>query len=396
MSGSNDTSTIDEKKEENNGNTNNNNQVNIGGFIGAFITGLIGIYIYHKIGSYFVYACTISSSCVLPTDTDKPPYVDGPSTSLNSKPVSIFDGTAKIQFPNDPDNLKYYFIDSLRSKQKKYGATNSWTSHMCLYFLSFYEALFSINYSFIQFMFKTINKFGIPQIIILLLGPLFLGFTLFVLFIINWFYALYTLITSLLIFVSDNGGSIIGELFGYWTIWVLFICIIYWAIFVFPIAIPVCIIMFIVLISFLLYDGRITENNKEFVNGPVGCGDILTGFFENYPRTILFFYCLYVISIFFQYLGGLAGILAIILTIAILYYMDKVMAYAKNPSLDFTQLFKKSSTSGTQAPIKVAATPAPIKVVGRPVAAPAQATAARATKGGGNFDFLKELKKLQK
>lgn len=394
MSDSNDTSTIDEKKDENNGN--NTKKVDIGGFFGAFIGGLIVIYVYYKIGSYFVYACAISSSCVLPTDTDKPPFVDSPSKSLNSKPVSIFDGNAKIQFPDDPDNLKYYFIDGLRNKQKKYGATNSWTSHFCLFFLSFYEELFSLNYSLIQFMFKTINKFGIPQIIILLLGPLFLGFGLCVFFIFNWIYALYTLITSLPIFVADNGGSIIGELFGYITMFWLFICIIYWAIFVVPIALPVCFIMFFVLISFLLYDGIITENNKEFVNGPVGCGDILTGFFENYPRTILFFYCLYVISIFFQYLGSLAGIFAIIITIAILYYMDKVMAYAKNPTFDFTQIFGKSSTTGT--PTKVAA---PIKVAATPKAAPTpaptlKATPAKASKGGGNFDLLKELKKLQK
>ena len=394
MSDSNNTSTIDEKKDENNGN--NTKKVDIGGFFGAFIGGLIVIYVYYKIGSYFVYACAISSSCVLPTDTDKPPYVDSASKSLYSKPVSIFDGNAKIQFPDDIDNLKYYFIDGLRNKLKKYGSTNAWTSHFCVFFLSFYEALFSLNYSLIQFMFKTINKFGIPQIIILLLGPLFLGLSLFVLFILNWIYALYTLFTSLPIFISDNGGSIIGELVGLWTMWVLFIWIILWAICVVPIALPICFIIFIVLISFLLYDGTITENNKEFVNGPVGCGDILTGFFENYPRTILFFYCLYVISIFFQYLGSFAGIFAIIITIAILYYIDKVMSYAKNPTFDFTQMFAKSSTTGT--PSKAAA---PIKVAATPKAAPTpaptlKAAPAKASKGGGNFDLLKELKKLQK
>jgi hypothetical protein len=386
MSQSNDTSTIDEKKDENNGTS---KQVDIGGFIYAFVVGLIGIYIYYKIGSYFVYACTISSSCVLPTDTDKIPYVDGPTKSLNSKPVSIFGDSAKIVFPDTRDNLQYYFIDGLRNKQKKYGATNSWTSHMCLFFLSFYEALFSLNYSVTQFMFKTINKFEIPQIFILLLGPLFLGFSLCVLFVLNWIYGLYSLFTSLPIFVSDNGGSIIGELFGYWTIWVMFILIIWWAIFVFPIALPIFFIMFFVLVSFLLYDGTITENNKEFVNGPVGCGDILTGFFENYPRTILFFYCLYVISIFFQYLGSIAGIVAIVVTIVILYYMDKVMAYARNTTLDVTQLFKKQSTT-VPAPAKASApapVKAPIKVVGRPVPAP---------QTGGNFNIVKELKKLQK
>ena len=43
MSESNDTSTIDEKKDENNGSS---KQVDIGGFIYAFVVGLIGIYIF--------------------------------------------------------------------------------------------------------------------------------------------------------------------------------------------------------------------------------------------------------------------------------------------------------------------------------------------------------------
>jgi hypothetical protein len=62
--------------------------------------------------------------------------------------------------------------------------------------------------------------------------------------------------------------------------------------------------------------------------------------------------------------------------------MDKIIEYAKNPpSLNITQIFGKKSTSGTPVtPIKVAATPA----------------AAPATKGGGNFNLLKELKKLHK
>ena len=58
--------------------------------------------------------------------------------------------------------------------------------------------------------------------------------------------------------------------------------------------------------------------------------------------------------------------------------MDKLIEYSKNPpSLNMTQFFSKKSTSGTPAPITT------------PAAAPA-------TKGGGNFNLLKELKKLQK
>jgi hypothetical protein len=113
MSDSNDTSTIDEKKEENEGSSKKDN--NIGGVIGAFVMGLFGVYIYYKIGSWIVYASVISSSCELPTDTDLPPFEGSAVNSLKTKPVHIFGDKATIQFPNDPDNLKYFFIDSLRN-----------------------------------------------------------------------------------------------------------------------------------------------------------------------------------------------------------------------------------------------------------------------------------------
>ena len=79
MSDSNDTSTIDEKNAENNGSSTKDN--NISGLLSAFVGGLIGIYIYYKVGSWLVYASVISTSCELPTDTSLPPY-DG--SAVNS------------------------------------------------------------------------------------------------------------------------------------------------------------------------------------------------------------------------------------------------------------------------------------------------------------------------
>lgn len=377
MSDSNDTSTIDEKKEETEGSSKKDN--NIGGVIGAFVMGLIGVYIYYKIGSWIVYASVISSSCELPTDTDLPPFEGSAVNSLKSKPVHIFGDKATIQFPNDPDNLKYFFIDSLRNKKRKYAGSETWTSHMFDFCITFYESLFSFNYSFIQLILKFINKLGIPQIVIMLLGPLCLGFTFLILFICNWIYAIFTWLTSLPIFIRNN-GTLIEELIGYWTIFVLFIGLILCAIFVFPIAIPCSLIIFFVSLSFLLYKGEVIGNIKDGVNGPVGAGDILAGFLENYPRTLILFLCLHMISIFFNYLGPVAGFVSIVLSILILYYMDKLIESYKNPpSLNMTQFFGKSSSG----------TPAPIKVVGTPV----KATSVQV---GGNFNILKELKKLQK
>ena len=176
----------------------------------------------------------------------------------------------------------------------------------------------------------------------------------------------------------------------FWLLILLIIC----AIFVFPIAIPVLLVMFLVSLSFILYKGTIIGNIKDGVNGPVGAGDILTGFLEIYPKTLILFLCLYVISIFFKNLGSVAGFVSIVISGLILYYMDKLIEYYKNPGLDITQIFGKPSTSGT-TPVK-----GPIKVVGRPVAGPIKVvgTPVKATsvQVGGNFNLLKELKKLQK
>jgi hypothetical protein len=373
MSDSNDTSTIDEMNAENNGTSTTNN--NIGGLLMGFFVGLIVIYCHYKIGSWIVYASAISSSCELPTDTNLPPFEGSAVNSLKSKPVHIFDDKSTIQFPNYPDNLKYFFIDSLRNTKKNYAGTETWTSHMADFFITIYESIFSLNYSVIQNIFKFINKLGIPQIVILLLGPFCLLFSIVILFIINWIYLLFVWITSLPIFIRNN-ATLIEELIGYWSIFVLFIVLIICAIIVFPIAIPILLIMILVSLSFILYKGTITGNIKGRVNGPVGAGDILSGFLENYPRTLILFLCLYVISIFFQNLGAVAGFFSIVISILILYYMDKLIEYSKNPpTLNMTQFLGKKSTSETPAPITT--TPA-------------------AAKGGGNFNLLKELKKLQK
>jgi hypothetical protein len=387
MSESNDTSTIDEKKEENNGSSKKDN--NIIGLLSAFVGGLIGIYIYYKVGSWLVYASVLSSSCELPTDINLPPYKGSAVNSLKSKPVHIFDGKATIQFPNEPDNLKYYFIDNLRNKKKNYAGSETWTSHMVDFCITFYESIFSLNYSVIQLIFKFINKLGIPQIVILLLGPLCLFFSFIILFIINWIYALFTWVTSLPIFIRNNNG-LIEEIIGYSTIFWLLILLIICAIFVFPIAIPVLLVMFLVSLSFILYKGTIIGNIKDGVNGPVGAGDILTGFLEIYPKTLILFLCLYVISIFFKNLGPVAGFVSIVISILILYFMDKLIEYYKNPSLNMSQVFEKSST---ETPKSEAPSPKAAPKAEAPT--PPAAKATKATKGGGNFDLLKELKKLQ-
>ena len=154
--------------------------------------------------------------------------------------------------------------------------------------------------------------------------------------------------------------------------------------------------MFLVSFSFILYKGTVTGNIKGRVNGPVGAGDILSGFLENYPRTLILFLCLYVISIFFQNLGSVAGFVSIVISGLILYYMDKLIEYYKNPpSLNMAQFFGKSSS----APIKVAAAApkaaAPAPKAAAPAPAQARGYGGPNRRGGGNFDFLKELKKLQ-
>jgi hypothetical protein len=196
---------------------------------------------------------------------------------------------------------------------------------------------------------------------------------------------LFTWVTSLPIFIRNNNG-LIEEIIGYSTIFWLLILLIICAIFVFPIAIPVLLVMFLVSLSFILYKGTIIGNIKDGVNGPVGAGDILTGFLEIYPKTLILFLCLYVISIFFKNLGLVAGFVSIVISILILYFMDKLIEYYKNPSLNMSQILGKSSTdapkSEAPAPKSEAPTPPAAKVT-------------KATKGGGNFDLLKELKKLQ-
>jgi hypothetical protein len=173
MSESNDTSTIDEKKIESEGGTTKDSPS-----YGKFLTSLliiVFVVIYFGISSYVLYICKIAQSNILPTDTECFPYTDN-QPEITPIETNIFKTlfsdpalSMKLNIPYDKYNSKNTILDTLRKYK------NSPSSFFLVnYFISIFEALVSKNFAIFNYIFNSLNQ--IPEVIIVLFGPIILTF----------------------------------------------------------------------------------------------------------------------------------------------------------------------------------------------------------------------------
>ena len=170
---SNDTSTIDEKKIESKGGSTKNNP-SYGKFLSSLLI-IVFVVIYFGISSYVLYACKIAQSNVLPTDTDCFPYTDN-QPEITPIETNIFKTlfsdpalSMKINIPYDKYNSKNTILDTLRKYK------NSPSSFFLVnYFISIFEAVVSKNFAIFNYIFNILNQ--IPEMIVVLFGPIILGF----------------------------------------------------------------------------------------------------------------------------------------------------------------------------------------------------------------------------
>jgi len=173
MTESSDTSVIDEKKTESEGGSSDNNP-SYGKFLMSLLI-IVFVLIYFSISSYVLYACKIAQSNVLPTDINCSPYTDN-EPDIKSIETNIFKTifsdpplSMKLNIPYDKYNSKNTILDTLR----KYKDSSS-SYFLVNYFISIFEALVSKNFAIFNYIFNVLNQ--IPEVIIVLFGPLILSF----------------------------------------------------------------------------------------------------------------------------------------------------------------------------------------------------------------------------
>lgn len=193
MTDSSDTSVIDKKKTESEEGSSDNNP-SYDKFLMSLLI-IVFVLIYFSISSYVLYVCKIAQSNVLPTDINCLPYTDN-EPDIKSIEINIFKTlfsdpalSMKLNIPYDKYNSKNTILDTLRKYK------NSSSSYFLVnYFISIFEVLVSKNFAIFNYIFNVLNQ--IPEVIIVLFGPIILSLmTIFVglfnsayVFFYLWFY----------------------------------------------------------------------------------------------------------------------------------------------------------------------------------------------------------------
>ena len=352
MSDSNDTSAIDEKKTENEGGSTDKDP-NYGKFLLSLLI-IVFVLIYFSFSSFILYACKIAQSNVLPTDANCYPYTDNKPEikpietnifktffNINSKGEISDPLSMKLNIPYNDKNTKNSILDIIR--QYKNSAS---TYFLINYFISIFEKLVSSDFTIFNYLFNGLNK--LPEIIIVLIGPIILSFILPLVIIFNCFYGIYLWFSNMSWFFKKNMSEGTGapkwedvsflEPINYGCAIGL---VILFTILLFVVAPYVwfgVVSMIFVLLTIVSYTGSM--NNKN-----IGIFDIVLELLKFYKVSVVTIICLFVISSAFTTLGVTSGFMGIIVLFLIWYGLISINLFNKTNSINLTPLVSDEQAS---------------------------------------------------
>ena len=336
MSDSNSTSTIDEKKNENTSSS-NGLTTNIGKFLKSVFSIIIIIVIYFFLGGLVLYGCKIGQANILPTNENCYPYTKL-KPDIENIPINIFTTftqpkmSMKINFPYNKFNSSNIILDMFRNYKEE-----PKSNFLANYFISIIESLIKFNYSSFNFILNIMN--GLPEVVIVLIGPILISIATSLIFLFDNFYLIYLWFANMVWFFKHNSntdlnhkpvwndvtvvdmvdyGSAIGLVF-------LFL-ILFWFVFI---SLPVLpfITMCLTIFTGVNYMGVINGKSANSLT-------IIKDIFKYYKVTIMSVFSFFVIISAFANLGTIPGIFSILIL---------GLIYGGIISID---LFKASSEEG--------------------------------------------------
>ena len=316
-----DTSAIDDKKEDTSSSATSFIS-NIGGFLISLIVSILIVLIYFSSSGLLLFVCKLAQSNILPTEPDCAPYTNN-EPKIEKIQTNIFttftdpEMSMKLEIPNDEKNSKYRVIDMLKKYKEK---PNS--SFLANYFISITESIMQFDYSFINVIMNFFN--GIPEVIIVGIGPIIAGILFATMVLLNGLYFMYLWFAKMYWFFKTNTNvsgegkpewedvtliSPVNWCIGFWLV-ILFII---FFIFGFPLLsfLPF-IIVFYCSLSCLFYKGIL--NGKS-----ISSFSIIKEILKHYKITIVSIISLFVVLLAFSKLGPIPGLFSI-LTLALVYF----------------------------------------------------------------------------
>jgi hypothetical protein len=385
MSDTNNTSTIDEKKNATNSTS---NFENIKKFLKSVFFVFLQLIIYFTLSALVLYACKLGQSNILPTDEKCFPYTQSipkfPNDN-NGIPINMFNTftdpplSLKINFPYNEFNASNKIISLFREYKEK-----SDSNFLANYFISIIESMIHFNYSAYSYLLNILN--GLPEIIIVLLGPFLFAFITLFIFIYDNIYLIYLWFWNMTWFFKKNMNNETNKNKNNWegfgdieltdlkrkkplseqnggqgpipnwqypkitklTDWmdyvfgfglVFLFCILFWFILISLPVLPT-ITIFMCIFNGLGYEGMI--NNKSS-----SCLTIIKDLFKYYKVSMMSVFSFFVVISAFLNLGTIPGVFSIITIILIYFDVISIDLFKAASEEDFTSLsnYKQANKS---------------------------------------------------
>jgi hypothetical protein len=322
MADTSDTSAIDEKKEETNSSSKSSYYSNIGNFVLTVIVLFIIITIYYSSSGLLLYACKLGQSNILPTDLHCFPYTD---TKPEIQPIqtNIFttftdpELSMKMKFPYNEYNAANKLLDMFREYKNEPGS-----NFLANYFISIMEALVQFNYSAFNTILNMLN--GVPEILIVLFGPIIVAVLSTIIFLIDHFYLIYLWVANMGWFFKTNANDsntgkpkwedvTLVSPFYFWSAVALVILFVILLFFSLPLlSIIASLSMVWCMFSCIAYSAEMNGKN-------ITAASIIQDIFKYYKIPIMGLFSFLVIVSAFTKLGTYPGVFSII-TLALIYY----------------------------------------------------------------------------
>jgi hypothetical protein len=325
MSDSNDTSIIDEKKEQDSSSISLESYTSkVMGFVFSVLSIFIIILLYFSSSSLILFVCKLAQSNILPTEPKCAPYTSI-KPDINPSPIqtNIFttftdpEMSMKLEIPYDEYNTKYKIIDMFREYKEKS------TSHfLANYFISITETLMQFDYSMINTIMNFFN--GLPEGVIIGLGPILVSFLFCLGIILNGLYFIYLWFSNMYWFFKNNKnvsgeGKPEWEDVTFWSPvnWFLGVGLVILFAILFFIGLPLITFIpfatiFLCSLSCLFYKGNM--NGKSVMSF-----SLIKNTLKHYKLSFVVIISIFVILLAFSNLGAIPGLFSI-LTLGLIYW----------------------------------------------------------------------------
>ena len=322
MADSSDTSAIDEKKEESNSSNTNSYYSNIINFVLTVIVLFIILVIYYSSSGLLLYACKLGQSNILPTDAHCFPYTDTKPdiqpiqtnifTTFTDPPLSM-----KMKFPYDENNSPNKLLDMFREYKNDSGS-----NFLANYFISIMESVVQFNYTSFNTILNMLN--GLPEVLIVLFGPIIFGILSTIIFLLDHIYLIYLWFANMGWFFKTNENdsgtgkpkwedvTLVSPL-AYWCA----VCLVILFVILFFFSLPLLSIIALLSMAWCIFS---CMAYKAEMNGKsVTAAAIIQDIFKYYKIPIMGIFSFLTIISAFTKLGTYPGIFSII-TLVLIYY----------------------------------------------------------------------------